>query len=405
MGRLTDIHIRALVKAKKPVAGFSDGGGLTFTLSSNGTAAWVLRYRFGGRQKELTLGRYPDTSLKRARELATKDRARVIEGVDVAREKQQTKEAHRTAGTVRELCDEFMERVVTRERKRPELAQRIINKDILPVIGKQPARDVTDRQIINLLDRIVDRGARAQANHTLRLLKQIFRYGVSRRYLDRSPCTEIGTDAAGGRERTRNRSLSQEELTKFLSALNRADIHEASRFSFKIILATCVRVGELVNARWENIDLQQRVWHIPAQDTKTGEAIDIPLVPQVVEWFERLKGLAGDSPYVLPTRRSKVRPNLDTQSLRVALRKVDAGIEHFVTHDLRRTARTHLAVLGVSREVAERCLNHRLEGVERIYNQYDYFDERREALMQYTNMLETLEQGEDFNVVTIKKGA
>ena len=405
MGRLTDIHIRALIKAKKPVAGFSDGGGLTFTLSSNGTAAWVLRYRFGGRQKELTLGRYPDTSLKRARELATIARARIAEGVDVAREKQQTKEAHRTAGRVHELCDEFMERVVTRERKRPELAQRIINKDILPVIGKQPARDVTDRQIINLLDRIVDRGARAQANHTLRLLKQIFRYGVSRRYLDRSPCTEIGTDAAGGRERTRNRSLSREELTKFLSALNRADIHEASRFSFKIILATCVRVGELVNARWENIDLQQRVWHIPAQDTKTGEAIDIPLVPQVVEWFESLKGLAGDSPYVLPTRRSKVRPNLDTQSLRVALRKVDAGIEHFVTHDLRRTARTHLAALIVSREVAERCLNHKLKGVERIYNRYDYFDERREALVQYTNLLSALERGEPYNVVAMNKGA
>ncbi len=405
MGRFTDTYIRALIKAKNPIAGISDGGGLTFTLSSKGTAAWVLRYRFGGRQKELSLGNYPDITLKQAREMATKARARVIEGVDVAREKQQTKEAHRTAGTVRELCDEFMERVVIRERKRPEFARRIIDRDILPAIGKQPARDVTDRQIINLLDRIVDRGARAQANHTLRLLKQIFRYGVSRRYLDRSPCTEIGTDAAGGRERPRNRSLSQEELTKFLSALNRADIHEASRFSFKIILATCVRVGELVNAQWKNVDLERHVWLVPAEDTKTGEAIDIPLVPQVVGWFERLKSLAGDSPYVLPTRRSKVRPNLDTQSLRVALRKVDAGIEHFVTHDLRRTARTQLAVLRVSREVAERCLNHRLEGVERIYNQHDYFDERREALTRYTNLLTRLEKGEDFNVVTIKKGA
>ena len=164
MGQLTDLYIKGIIKAQNPIAGLSDGQGLTFTLSPKGAAAWVLRYRFGGRQREITLGRYPDCGLKRARQLATIARARIAEGVDVAREKQQKKEEHRTAGTMRELCNEFMERVVTQERKRPDFARRIIDKDILPAIGNQPARDVTDRQIINLLDRIVDRGARAKAN-------------------------------------------------------------------------------------------------------------------------------------------------------------------------------------------------------------------------------------------------
>ncbi|MCS3902083.1 integrase [Methylohalomonas lacus] len=404
MGKLSDTRLRAIVKAGKPVAGVADGDGLTFTLSAKGTASWVLRYRFGGRQKEMTLGRYPDMTLKMAREEASKARVRIAAGTDVGKEKQIQKASHRTAGTVKDLCDEFMRRVVEKERKRPEYARRMLKKDVIPTLGKYSAREVTDRQIINLLDRIVDRGSPTQANHALRLLKQLFRYGVSRRYLDKNPCAEITAAAAGGKEKARTRALSKDELGKFLKALNETDIHAADRLALKIILATCVRVGEMVKAEWSDIDLENGVWHIPAEHTKTGEAIDIPLVPKVIEWFEALKPYAGESLYVLPARRRRNKTHLKEQTLRATLRKADGALPYFTIHDLRRTARTHLAALGISRDVAERCLNHKIEGLDRVYNQHDYFDERRQALELYTSLLQALESGQAFNVVSLAQG-
>jgi integrase len=313
------------------------------------------------------------------------------------------------------LCEEFLLRKVEVERRRPEKARQLIEGNIMAYFGRQLARDVTDRQIIALLDRIresgtiskkthTDKGAAPSvANHVLRLLKQIFRYGRSRRYLDRNPALDIGTDAAGGKEKPRTRALDQAELGKLLRAIPMAEIHQADALAIKIILATCVRVSELVYARWEHIDLDAGLWHVPGENTKTQEPIDIPLAPLVSGWFAELQRLACESAWVLPARRIQIeRPNIQAQTLDRALRKIPHGLPYFVLHDLRRTARTQLAALGVSKEVAERCLNHLLKGVERIYNRHDYINERRDALEKWAAMLAKLEAGEVWNVVPLR---
>lgn len=418
MGKLTDIQIRNLVRAGSTVHGVSDGDGLTFTLSSSGTAAWVLRFRFGTRRKELTLGRYPDVTLADARKLATAARKRVNEGTDVAREKQEARADAAAAVTMRELCDEFMRRKVETERRRPEKARDLFDGNIIPALGNLVAREVTDRQIIAMLDRIREGGslvkrrrketgpAPSVANHVLRLLKQVFRYGRSRRYLDHNPAAEIGTDAAGGREKARTRALEVGELGTFLQALAGAPINEADALALRIILVTCVRVSELVAAKWDEVDADAGIWSIPAENTKTGQGIAIPLAPQVVGWFRRLHELAGGGEWVLPTRRNqKGRPTINRETLERSLRRVSHGLPPFVIHDFRRTARTHLAGLGVPRDVAERCLNHKLQGVEAVYNRHDYFEERREALQKWAAMLAVLEQGEAWNVLRFRAKA
>lgn len=415
MGKLTDVQIRNLVRAGGPVAGVSDGDGLTFTLSAGGTAAWVLRYRHGGRRKEITLGRYPDVGLADARKVATAARKRINEGADVAREKQEAIAETKAAGTMRELCEEFLLRKVEKERRRPEKARQLIDGNIIPVFGQQLARDITDRQIIALLDRIreggtiykkkrTDKGAAPTvANHVLRLLKQIFRYGRSRRYLDHNPAIDIGTDAAGGKEKPRTRSLDRNEIAALLRAIPKADLHPADAPALRIVLATCVRVSELVNARWEHVDLDAGLWHVPGANTKTQEPINIPLPLMVVGWFAELHKLAGDSAWVLPTRRmQKERPNIQAQTLDRALRKIPHGLPHFVLHDLRRTARTQLAALGVSKDVAERCLNHKLKGVESIYNRHDYINERRVALESWAAVLSACAAGDVEKVIPIR---
>lgn len=181
--------------------------------------------------------------------------------------------------------------------------------------------------------------------------------------------------------------------------------------AIKLLLALCVRKGELLAARWEEFDLDGdgkhgSVWHLPAERTKTGVGLNIPLVPAVVEWLKALHLMAG-SAYVFPQRRRDHRqrvPHVGLDTLNVALTRVKHGLKPFTLHDLRRTARTHLAALGVRREVAERCLGHKIRGVEGTYDRHDYFEERRQALEQWTALLLDAERG-DRKVTPIRRKA
>jgi integrase len=144
---------------------------------------------------------------------------------------------------------------------------------------------------------------------------------------------------------------------------------------------------------------------LPASRTKTGDSLDIPLAPVVVEWLNTLRTLASGNDYVLPKRRRDPRervPHVGIDTLNVALQRVKHGLEHFTLHDLRRTARTHLAALGVRRQVAERCLGHKLRGVEGTYDRHDYFKERRTALESWTTLLLAIERGE-CNVAPLRR--
>lgn len=134
--------------------------------------------------------------------------------------------------------------------------------------------------------------------------------------------------------------------------------------------------------------------------------MDIPLVPQVVEWLQALKVLAADSEFVIPKRRRDHRhrvAHVGLETLNVALLRVAHGLPHFTLHDLRRTARTHLPALGARREVAERCLGHKLKGVEGPYDRHDYFKERRLALAHWTQLISEAECGKSA-VTPIRRG-
>ena len=146
---------------------------------------------------------------------------------------------------------------------------------------------------------------------------------------------------------------------------------------------------------------------MPGERTKTSAAIDIPLPTIAVEWLRDLKRLAGESAWVLPARKMQHRmiPHIAESTLSVALAKVKHGLPPFVIHDLRRTARTQFAALGIPPHIAERCLNHKLKGIEGIYNVHDYFEERKAALNAWAGLLGQLEHGDTDKVVPIKSRA
>ena len=160
----------------------------------------------------------------------------------------------------------------------------------------------------------------------------------------------------------------------------------------KLLLALCARKMELLAARWDQFDLEARVWMHPGG--KEGDPLAVPLAEPVVRWLEEAKGLAGRSEYVFPVRRvSKKRrfPHVSPDTLNLALKKVSGGLDHFTVHDLRRSARTHLSGLGVAPDVAERALNHVIKGTRGVYDRYSYFDERKKALEIWAARLQTIE--------------
>ena len=178
--------------------------------------------------------------------------------------------------------------------------------------------------------------------------------------------------------------------------------------TINLLLMLGVRKGELVTAKISAFDLDVAIWKLTSTNTKTSTEIIIPLPNQAIEILRNLIRLSDGSDYLLPARQYQDRrlPHIHENTLNVALSKVKTnmdGVEPFTIHDFRRTARTHLAKLGVDSHIAERCLNHKIKGIEAIYNRYDYFEERKIALQKLANYIEICEKGEEWNVMPIRK--
>lgn len=417
MPKLTDKEIRAWIKSGERFEGRSDGNGLYLCYRKTFKhPVWRFRYKFAGLSRVMILGSYIDLSLAKARELTKELSARVSLGYDVAGEKQERKaeavakiEAEKNAIRVCDLAAEYFERQILPRWKHPDILRRRIDKDINPRIGDMKLEDVKPRHIDDMLKGIVDRGAPTIATDVLRWVRRMFDYAIKRQMIEINPCSAFEVADAGGKEVSRDRWLTREELILVLRAFRTSTISRQNEISFKILLALCLRKMELCAARWEEFDFDNAVWHFPAERSKNGDAVDIPLCLTVIDWFTELKSMSCGSQYVLPARKmqSRMIPHIQESTLPVALSKVrhalPADMPNFTIHDFRRTARTHLAALGVDPFVAERCLNHRIKGVEGIYNRHDYFDERRAALTQWCALLVSLEKGEDYNVIPMSK--
>jgi integrase len=420
MGKLTDIQIRAWIKGGERFEGRSDGDGLYLSFpKSYSSPSWKFRYRFAGKQRIMNMGSYASLPLAKARETARELSAKVALGYDVAGEKQERKkeavakiDAEKSAWKVSYLCDQFFERVILPKWKHADIVRRRIENDIKPKLGKMKAEDVKPRDIDDMLQAILKRGAPTVANDVLRWTKRIFDFAIKRHVVETNPASAFDPSDAGGKEVSRDRWLSREEIIQLFQAmrdmLGRFSVE--NMYAVRLLLLLAVRKEELIAAPWEEFDLEKAIWHLPEERTKTSSAIDIPLPPLALETLKELQRLAHGSAYVFPARKMQHRmiPHIDLNTLNAALAKHIrpqlSGVENFTIHDFRRTARTHLAALGVDPFIAERCLNHKIKGVEGIYNRHDYFDERKAALIEWAKLLSALEEGRlDYNVLAFKK--
>ncbi len=404
--RVTDKTLRAWLNTG-PVDR-SIGNGLTFVATAagalKGQASWILRYRFGGVAREKVLGRYPDLSLKDAREAARLNRARIQQGVDVAAEKRAERLKAQEQTTVAALAQAWYDRHIAKTYKHPEVVLRVIRRHVEPVIGKLGVAEVRPLHIDKVLTRILDAGAPTVANDALRYLFRMFHFAVKRRWIDANPVSGFEISDAGGTEVSRQRWLNRDELAAFAKAMqDTPNFGRQNELAVWLLLALCVRKMELLSAQWTEFDLERGVWSLHPSRTKKNQSIDIPLAAPVLRWLEEVQVFSCNSEYLFPARRlihmkgGVPRRNrfghISPDTLNVALRRLPLDdIEHFTVHDMRRTARTHMAALGVDRFVAERALNHKVRDVEGVYNQYDYFEERKVALERWAKWLAAIEE-------------
>lgn len=414
MAKLTDMEIRNWIKAGERFEGRSVGEGLYLRFrATDRIPTWRFRYRFDGKARVMSLGSYGVVSLANARDEVKRLAARVSLGYDVAGEKQQRKgeaiakiEAAQNAYTVAQLADEYFERMIAGRWKHPNIVRARIEKDIKPAIGSLKVEDVKPRHIDDILKTVIKRGAPSISNDVLRWLKRIFNYAVKRHAIEYNPAAAFDPGDAGGKEKSRERWLSGAELVRLFAAMREANgFSVENELTIKLLLLLAVRKSELIAARWSEFDLDKAVWYLPAERTKTSSAIDIPLPDVAIEWLRELERLSCSSKWVLPARKMQDRmlPHIAESTLSVALAKIKHGLDRFTIHDLRRTARTHLEALGVVPHIAERCLNHKIKGVEGIYNRHDYFEERKAALNAWAALLMQFEQGRTDKVIPLRK--
>jgi integrase len=398
----------------------ADGGGLFLKVAAvkpeatkeeraKARKSFVFRYTYGNRRRLMTLGTFPELELAEARQKHLEARKTLASGADPLQINQATQQALKAALTVEQLGDEWMSRIIERQFKRPAEVRRMLTADIYPRIGKFLVKNVTSRDAALVINKIVDRGAPVQANRVLRTLKKLFAYAVEQSHIDTNPVT-MTIKGAGGREESRERNLSLDEIRAVLTEFETTTAKTSwqVRGIIKLLILTAQRSGEVCGMEWKHISLDTGIWTLPKEITKSERAHTVHLSAQAIAVLKEIHSLTGDNRYVFTSEKDSAR-HIETRSLSQALRKRLVGsdlraMESFTPHDLRRTTSSRMADMNIAPHVIEKILNHVMTGAMGVYNRADYFAERKEALARWGERIEQLTNNHS-NVIFLSEHA
>ena len=357
--------------------------GLFVEVWDSGTKTWHYRYSLNGKQERLVIGRYPDLSLKDARQVRDESASLVAKGISPKKDKAKPKGI-----LFKDYGERYLNEVIRKERKNPYNMVLCLNNDIYPMMGSIPLDQVSIEDIRRTIWRKKEQGYDAAANQVRGLLKRMFDYAMTLGLVPYNPVLAIPSRHVH-KAKPRDRYLSTNEIRTYYTTLLNSRIYRPRKLGLLLSLLTLVRKSELLRAKWEHIDFDSRIWLIPETkaDSATGHSREmvVYMSDQVMEIFKELKAIAGNEPFVFVGRKSgtHISHNAFNTAQKSALALTD--LPPFTVHDLRRTASTHLNEQGFNSDAIEACLNHTAKGVRGVYNKAKYEKERTEMMQKWSN--------------------
>jgi integrase len=388
---LSETAIRNAKAGEKPKKMY-DGRGLFVLIQPNGGKWFRFKYRFGGKEKSLSLGVYPDVELKKARKRTNDARQLLADGIDPGANRKATKAAgeDRAANSFELVAREwFAKQAATWAAGHSSKIIARLENDIFPWIGARPIADITAADILAVLRRIEGRGVQETARRALNNCAQVFRYAVATGRAPRDPCGDLRGALAPVKGTHLAAVTDPEQVGALLATLHEYEGSPIVRAALRLAPLVFVRPGELRTAKWADIDLDAAEWRYAVTKTKTQHIV--PLATQAVAILRELHPLTGRWAYVFPNGRSRSRP-MSNVAVLAAMRRVGIPKEEMSGHGFRAMARTILdEVLHVRPDFIEHQLAHSVRDPNgRAYNRTAHLPERRIMMQQWADYLDGL---------------
>lgn len=396
---LTDTSVRAARPKDKPYKLF-DGDGLYLQVTPPGGKLWRFKYYFTGKERLLALGQYPAVGLRDARRRRDEARELIAKGTNPAVEKKRLAvaaaiQASNTFSVVaRELCEKL-------EREGIAAATKIRNdrciKQLEADLGHRPVAEIEPYEVLSALRKFERKGIYETANRLRAFAARVFRYAIITGRARLNPAADIGEALVKPKVKHMAAIVDPKALSDLLRAIETFDKYMTTTLALRLSPHLFVRPGEMRHMEWSEIDLEAKVWRIPAQKMKMRNEHVVPLSRQVLEILIEAKAFSTGSKYVFPSIRTGLRP-MSENTINVALRRLGYSGDEMTAHGFRSTASTLLNESGLwSPDAIERALAHKgNDRVRAIYHRGAHWDERVRMAQWWSDYLDRLRVGADF---------
>ena len=400
---LSDTSIRNSKSRQKQYKIF-DGQGLFVLIHPNGSKYFRYRYKLEGKEKVMALGVYPETTLKEAREKRLEAQRLVKNGLDpvrfrlelrAKREQEEKEQFLKTQNTFENVSKDWLARETKRiTHKHAKDARRSLEIHVYPKIGNHLIDGISTKEIKSVLSVIQDSGKLETAHRVHQRIRSVFQFAVMNDLTERNPAADL----YGFLEPVQKKSmiaLPLKELPEYLHRLDNAEnLHLVTRAGLKLIVMLFVRTNELIEAKWEEIDLEEALWRIPEERMKLRVEHLVPLPKQALKILDELESITGSSKYVLPGDRNPNQPMSNNTLLYGGIYRM--GYRSRATiHGFRSLASSILNESGEwNPDAIERQLAHsEKDQVRAAYNRAKYLEERRRMMQWYADYLEEIKAG------------
>ncbi|MCQ4164678.1 tyrosine-type recombinase/integrase [Tahibacter harae] len=389
---LTDTEARKTPPSDRPQKLF-DGGGLYLLINPNGTRWWRLKYRVAGSEKLLSLGVYPEVSLKAARERREELRRQLKAGIDPGQQRRAEKlsQAGAVADTFEAIANEWLE--LQKKRLAPATHSKcrwMLDGYLIPAFGRLPMGDVTPPMILAALRLIESKGAHETAHRCRAFCGRIFRYAIATSRAERDPSADLRGALAPVVHTPRAAITDPERIGDLLRAIDGYEGHYPTLYALRLAPLVFTRPGELRCAEWAEIDLDGAEWVIPGRRMKMRQEHIVPLSTQAVEILRAAHKVSSNSRFVFPGVRNRAEP-LSNNTINAALRRLGYPKDEMTGHGFRALASTRLNEMGWAPDVIERQLAHaEANRVRAVYNRAQYLPERRKMMQAWADYLDGL---------------